>query len=438
MKCKILMYITGLTLLALLAVPVWPAAKIKKEQATINYQVINLGTLGGSASAANSINNREWVSGVSNTIGDEAEHATLWRHRSPEDLGTLGGPSSGVYFPVKADKGLIVGISETSDEDPNAEPWSCANFFAERSDRTCVGFVWKKGVMTELPTLGGNNGFAAGANNKGQIVGWAENTVEDSTCDFPQVLQFRAVVWGPQENQFQELLPLGDDTSSAATAINEQGHVVGISGECDQAVGRFSAKHAVIWKNGVPKDIGNFGGLAWHTPTAINNKGQVAGFSDFPGDEDGGLNSHAFFWSGIEGDPIQDLGTLDGDVLSLAFGMNEDGHVVGLSIGAGVRAFLYRDGVMMDLNDLIPPGSLELIFANDINDAGEITGGAVDSAGEGRAYLLVPDLTASAASSSPQRNRARTGKIHLPESVRRMIRQRFGFDPFEASKTLIH
>ena len=439
MKCKILTYITTLTLLVLLAVPLWLAAKDTKEQATTNYQVINLGTLGGSASAANSINNREWVAGVSRTTGDAAEHATLWREGSSgEDLGTLGGPSSGVYWPVKADSGLIVGISETAEEDPYAEHWSCGAFFAERSDRKCVGFVWQKGVMTELPTLGGNNGYAAGANNKGQIVGWAENTFEDPTCNptTDQIFQFRAVLWEPKKNLVQELPPFGDDSTSAATAINDYGQVVGISGDCDRAEGRFSGKHAVIWKNGVPNDIGNLGGEAWHTPTAINNKGEVTGFSNVSGG--GALSAHTFFWSGIEGEPIEDLGAVGDDVISLPFGMNSFGHIVGLSIGAsGVRAFLYKDGVMMDLNELVPPGSIYLVYANDINDAGEISGGAVDGAGEGRAYLAIPD-PAAIASYSPQRDRKRTGKIHLPESVRRMIRQRLGFDPFEASKTLIH
>jgi probable HAF family extracellular repeat protein len=420
MNWKIFIFFISMTMFCLLA---WSAD---------NYQVINLGTLGGSASAANSINNREWVAGVSFTSGDAAEHATLWRHRSPKDLGTLGGPSSGVYWPVKADNGVIVGISETADEDPNHEPWSCSGFFVERSDRKCVGFVWEKDVMTELPTLGGNNGYAAGANNKAQIVGWAENAVEDPTCDFPQKLQFRAVLWEPKKNRHQELLPFGDDSTSAATAINDKGQVVGISGECDRSIGRFSAKHAVIWNNGVPNDIGSFGGLAWHTPTAINNDGQVTGFSNFPGDEDGSLNAHAFFWSGIQGDPIEDLGAVGDDVISLAFGMNRFGHVVGLSIGAsGVRAFLYKDGVMMDLNELVPPGSIYLVYANDINDAGEITGGAVDGAGEGRAFLAIPDPSAIA-TYSPQHHRSRSGRVTVPDNIRRMLRQRLGFDPLEA------
>jgi uncharacterized membrane protein len=50
--------------------------------------------------------------------------------------------------------------------------------------------------MKPLFTLGGNNGFAAGVNDHGQIVGWAGNTVHDPACVAPQVPQFRAVVWG--------------------------------------------------------------------------------------------------------------------------------------------------------------------------------------------------------------------------------------------------
>jgi probable HAF family extracellular repeat protein len=224
--------------------------------------------------------------------------------------------------------------------------------------------------MTALPTLGGNNGFVAGINNAGQMVGWAENTIHDPTCGGPngrnQVLQFEAVIWGPDGEIQRQLPPLGDDPDGAAVAINNKGQVVGISGLCDQAVGRFSAKHAVLWENGLPTDLGNFGGIAWNTPVAINDKGQVAGFSDFPGDENGSLTSHAFFWTKETG--IQDLGTLTGDSLSLGLGMNNRGQVVGQSIGAnGSRAFLWKDGVLTDLNTTLPAGSpLTLLYAGDI------------------------------------------------------------------------
>src|SRR5262249_18611423 len=146
----------------------------------------------------------------------------------------------------------------------------------------CRGFVWEAGKMRALPTLGGTHGFATGTNNLGQTVGWAENSVHDSTCNAPQVLQFRAAMWGPGRDQIVELPPLPGDTTSAATAVNDRGQVAGISGICSNAVGGFSAAHAVLWENGVPNDLGNLGGVAWNTPMAMNQAGDVVGFANIP------------------------------------------------------------------------------------------------------------------------------------------------------------
>ena len=65
------------------------------------YQVTNLASLGGTTGAGSSINNRGWVAGSSNLAGDQTQHAALWRDDSAIDLGTLGGPNSGVLWPVK-------------------------------------------------------------------------------------------------------------------------------------------------------------------------------------------------------------------------------------------------------------------------------------------------------------------------------------------------
>ncbi|MGA8620714.1 MAG: hypothetical protein WB660_19585 [Candidatus Sulfotelmatobacter sp.] len=95
--------------------------------------------------------------------------------------------------------------------------------------------------MCYLPTLGGNNGYAAGANNRRQVVGWAENTTHDPNLRSSQVRQFEAVIWGPKIGQMQQQPPLSGDPDSSATAINDEGQVVGVSGTCDNAVGEFSA-----------------------------------------------------------------------------------------------------------------------------------------------------------------------------------------------------
>lgn len=359
-----------------------------------DYRVTNLPSLGGTVSRGNSINDRGWVAGYSNLAGNQSRHATLWLQGSAIDLGTLGGPNSSVAWPVKNDRGLLAGIAQTATPDPLGENWSCSAFFpaATATGYVCLGFVWEGGAMRALPTLGGNNGFATGANNRGQVVGWAENTVHDPTCVPPQVLQFRAVVWDTKGDQIQELPPLPGDTSGAATAINDRGQVVGISGTCDQAVGRFTAAHAVLWEHGTVTDIGNLGGATWNTAMAINQSGDVVGFASQPGDDPDNPQLRAFLWTRRGG--IQNLGTLPGDVYSEAHGINEQRQVVGTSCDAGgnCRAFVWEDGVMKDLNALVAPGYTGVLTtAQDINDRGEITGRAfVASTGERPAFLATP------------------------------------------------
>jgi probable HAF family extracellular repeat protein len=358
------------------------------------YQVTNLSSLGGTISRGNSINHRGWVAGYSNLPGNQSRHAALWIDGSIFDLGTLGGPNSSVAWPVKNNRGLLVGISQTATPEPLRESWSCAAFFpaATATGYTCLGFVWEKGVMKALPTLGGNNGYAAAANNRGQVVGWAENTVHDPTCVPPQVLQFRAVVWEPAKDLIRELPPLPGDTSGAATAINDRGQIVGISGICDQAVGRFTAAHAVLWDKGQVIDIGNLGGGDWNTPSAINQRGDIAGFASLPGGDPDNPQMRAFLWTRRDG--IQNLGTLPGDVYSEAHGINERRQVVGISCDAGgnCRAFLWEDGVMKDLNTLAAPGYTGILTtAQDINDRGEITGRAFDPVtGERPTFVATP------------------------------------------------
>ena len=376
---------------ALAAMAAAAPAQGASKKAPVHYRVVRLDTLGGMAGAGISINNKGWVTGLANLAGDQTAHAALWRGGPPIDLGTLGGPNSALAFPSKSENGLIVGISETADDQPLGEIFSCRAFFGTPpSGKVCRGFAWQDDAMTPMPTLGGDNSFGAGANDRGEVVGWAETGVHDSTCTPPQVLQFRAVIWRPDRGDLQELLPVGNDSSSAAVAINDRGQVVGISGRCDRARGRFSAERAVMWENGVPRELPNLGGVAWNTPTAINQHGDAAGFSDFAGDQGGGINAHAALWPREGG--VQDLGVLGDDFISLAFGINDQGQVVGQSIGDVSRAFIYQDGVMSNLNDLVDPGSPFLIFANDINDAGEIAGQGCTACdtGETFAVKLIP------------------------------------------------
>ena len=107
--------------------------------------------------------------------------------------------------------------------------------------------------------------------------------------------------------------------------------------------------------------------------------------------------------------------------------MNGQRQIVGQSINAdgNSRAFLWQNGVMTDLNTLIPADSnLTLIYANDINDSEEIVGQACVSSGgactgDTPAFLLIP-ITHGVSGDS-------TGSTTIiPENIRQQLRPRTG------------
>jgi len=378
------------------------AQKPEATRARQQYQVSDLPGLGGTSNGGNSINDQTWVAGYAR-LPDRNRHAALWRNSLLTDLDTLGGPNSSVTWNVKNTAGIIVGISQTADPEPLGEAWSSAAFYSTPNNIGYInlGFVWEdgQGPMRGLPNFpGGNNGFATGANNLRQAVGWAENDVHDPTCVSPQVLQFRPATWalGPPDT-IQELPLISSDTSGAATAINDAGQIVGISGICDQAVGRHTAMHAVLWENDTVTDIyPNPPAPWWNTPTAINQRGDVVGFAGDPAFFEGDV-LHAFMWTREDG--IRQLKPLPNrtppHVDSEAYGINEARQVVGVSCDADqvdCRAVIWDHGnTPTDLNDLKGSFPKMLTNAKDINDKGEITGRAADpNTGALTAYFAVP------------------------------------------------
>ena len=125
--------------------------------AQTRYQVSTLPGLGGTASQANSINQRSWVSGAANLEGDTISKAALWIGDSLISLGALGGANanSAVAWPVKNDAGVIVGISDTDQDNPLGEAFSCWPFFASGAPtgKICNGFRWRDGALTPLPAF---------------------------------------------------------------------------------------------------------------------------------------------------------------------------------------------------------------------------------------------------------------------------------------------
>jgi probable HAF family extracellular repeat protein len=132
-------------------------------------------------------------------------------------------------------------------------------------------------------------------------------------------------------------------------------------------------------------DLGSLPGLPDSRAHGINELGQVVGFSSFFDPETTDEISKSFLYSGGVMTDLNVPGTY-----SAAEDINDFGQIVGWMAANGQRAYIYEDGVVTDLNTLIPPGSgLTIHAATAINNAGQIVGYAFGG-GRYHAVLLTP------------------------------------------------
>ena len=188
----------------------------------------------------------------------------------------------------------------------------------------------------------------------------------------------------------QDLGSLGG-TYAQVTHINNRGQVTGF-----MTLPGDESNHPFLWERGTLKDLGTFGGSNG-AATWLSDSGDVVGNADFPGDQ----FHDAFLWrDGV----MTDLGNLG--VTSVAASINSKRQIVGVSrisrVPSQVSAFLWENGgPMVDLNTLVPANSaLHMVFAEYINDRGEIAGTGVppgisiqdflEDESLGHAFLLIP------------------------------------------------
>jgi probable HAF family extracellular repeat protein len=339
-----------------LAVVLLPSAAASTQR-DAKYAVRDLGTLGGTVTAAADVNALSQVVGFSMT-SEGYLHAFVWDRGDMTDLGTLGGESS--YATAINDAGWVVGFSQI--------PHS----------RSSHAFLWRKGVgMKDLGTLGGDQSFAADINNAGLVVGRAFDSDGNP----------RGFVWSP--NGPMRALSGGDPFSIAtSTAPGVEGPVAGSAG-LPLVPGRWRTTGAPFTAFVLPRGFNQGQGAA------IDARNDIVGSAS----TSTGL-VRAFFRSSAGTMRVM---RVPGIQNSEAAAISNSLRVVGSAYDDPfflTSAWLARTpkAPARLLLELVPPeAAWTFAYATSVNDIGQIVGTGLHR-GRTRAYLLTPAVAEQAAS----------------------------------------
>ncbi len=131
---------------------------------------------------------------------------------------------------------------------------------------------------------------------------------------------------------------------------------------------------------------------------------------------------------------MRDLGAVPGEQASIAYAIDERARVVGASGSCfidnfnPVHAFLWQNGLITDLNTLIPAtAGLQLIVAFGINARGQIVACGLEPSGNVHAVLLTPAHDANsrpgAATAMLATQISEKPTVVLSGNVRRLLRR---------------
>ena len=276
--------------------------------------------------------------------------------------------STGFMFTIQEKLKIIPSLPDRNITYPiaiNDSGWVIGNSLNASNQRTA--FLYRNGTIEDLSvttntTLGG----ASAINNKGQMglysVGNAAYFYDGSSL----------TSLGAPANvrNFSLAIIRGiNDSGIAAVVVNNSYDGIPRSFYWDATNG-----YSEIILNGETNS----------TPTSIDANGTVVGMTY------SSPRPNRWYTS--------NLGVLAGpspNASGQAMDINAQGDIVGYYSTFQQRAYLYKNGTLTDLNDVIPSGSIgayHLAYAPGINDSGWIICTGVDANGQGsRAFILVPN-----------------------------------------------
>jgi probable HAF family extracellular repeat protein len=303
------------------------------------------------------------------------------------DTGSFGGPNSHIHLGahVLNNAGVLTVSADTPDTDPYS-PDGCFNgdcFVAHTAK-------WRQGELTDLGVIGaGPNSESNWLSENGIIAGDSQNGLLDPLVG---AWELRGVFWW--HNKLVEVGTLGGGYNSLAWAVNDSGEVAGFSTTTTPDDNAMILQlglpyayqtRAFRWKDGRIEDLGTLGG-----PDAmalgINERGQIIGNSYASSESSTvcGLITGGFLW---ERGKMMNLGSLGGTCTQVS-AINNRGQVVGSSFLAGDAAlhpFLWERGRLFDLGT----SGGNFASANFVNEAGDIAGWQTVAGNDGVVHATI-------------------------------------------------
>jgi len=282
-----------------------------------------------------SINDHDEVAGGTTYGG------AIWQNgQTVFRMGAPGGDTSGAATAANS-QGQVVGYS------------SAGNVYS--------AVLWQNGVVSQISGLGANN-QVYDINDQGIVVGAGEDS--NGLKVAIEIINGKVSQLGVLPGGYLSISNLAD---SEALSINALGQVVGLS------LTASGVQHAVLWQNGGITDLGSITGGGSSLAYKINDKGVIVGYAV----DANGIDQAVVWQNGA----MTVLPDHQSNGHSIAYGINNAGIIVGRSDvytrsgGWQQDAVLWQNGVLIDLNSLLPENSgWVLNVAYSINNNGEIAG----------------------------------------------------------------